>query len=89
MALIGSVHQVICITHLAQIAAMADHHYRIEKQTDGGETHTVISSLSEQESQEELARILGGARITDTVRKSAAEMKALAEEKKNSLRKAE
>lgn len=89
MALIGSSHQVICITHLAQIAAMADHHYRIEKYTEEGEAHTAISLLTEQESEEELARILGGARITDTVRKSAAEMKALAKEKKNSLRKAE
>ena len=86
MALIGNVHQVICITHLAQIAAMADHHYRIEKRTENGDTRTAISLLDEKESQEELARILGGAEITDTVKKSAAEMRSLAREKKKSLR---
>lgn len=88
MALIGGVHQVICITHLAQIAAMADHHYRIEKTVEDGDTRTQISLLSDKEAEEELARILGGAQITDTVMKSAAEMKSLAKEKKNSLRSA-
>ena len=86
MALIGNVHQVICITHLAQIAAMADHHYQIKKRTENGDTRTAISLLDEKESQEELARILGGAEITDTVKKSAAEMRSLAREKKKSLR---
>ena len=88
MALIGGVHQVICITHLAQIAAMADHHYRIEKKVEDGDTRTQISLLLDKEAEEELARILGGAQITDTVMKSAAEMKSLAKEKKNSLRSA-
>ncbi len=78
MALIGREHQVICITHLAQIAAMADHHFMIEKATSKGETRTEIRKLDEQESVTELARILGGAKITDTVLKSAVEMKELA-----------
>lgn len=82
MALIGKKHQVICITHLAQIAAMADHHYLIEKKADGGDTRTQIASLSEQESVMELARILGGAKITDTVIQSATEMKELAKHTK-------
>ncbi|WP_346663593.1 DNA repair protein RecN [uncultured Merdimonas sp.] len=88
MALIGSVHQVICITHLAQIAAMADHHFRIEKSVENGETRTSIAPLSEEGSVEELARILGGAKITDKVMESASEMKALAVQKKNELRNA-
>lgn len=82
MALIGKEHQVICITHLAQIAAMADHHYLIEKKTEDAVTRTKIYPLSEEESIGELARILGGAKITDTVIQSAREMKNLAKQTK-------
>lgn len=78
MAVIGKGHQVICITHLAQIAAMADRHYLIEKASSKGDTRTDIRRLDENESVRELARILGGAKITDTVLKSAVEMKELA-----------
>ena len=77
MAVIGRNHQVICITHLAQIAAQADQHYQIEKTVDGGVTRTEIRKLSEEESIDELARILGGAEITETVRMSAREMKSM------------
>ncbi len=84
MMLIGRTRQVICITHLAQIAAMADSHYRIEKRVEEGETRTQIRRLSEKESIEELARILGGAEITDAVTKNAEEMRALALERKQS-----
>ncbi len=82
MALIGRSRQVICITHLAQIAAMADTHFLIEKQVDEGETRTKIRRLTEEGSIEELARILGGAKITKTVMESAKEMKKLAKGKK-------
>lgn len=78
MAVIGSSHQVICITHLAQIAAMADAHYVIEKIVKKESTRTEIRLLAEEEMTEELARILGGAEITDTVRSNAREMKELA-----------
>ena len=78
MAVIGKNHQVICITHLAQIAAMADSHYLIEKKVVEGKTKTMISLLDRDSEIKELARILGGAEITDTVLKSAAEMKELA-----------
>ena len=78
MVVIGKGHQVICITHLAQIAAMADRHYLIEKASSKGDTRTDIRRLDENESVRELARILGGAKITDTVLKSAVEMKELA-----------
>lgn len=61
MALIGKEHQVICITHLAQIAAMADRHFLIEKKTEDAVTRTQIYPLNEENSVEELARILGGA----------------------------
>ena len=84
MMLIGRTRQVICITHLAQIAAMADSHYRIEKQVEEGETRTQIRRLSEEESVQELARILGGAEITDIVVENAAEMRKLAQAAKQS-----
>lgn len=78
MAVIGRNHQVICITHLAQIAAMADAHFAIEKKVTDGKTRTSISLLNKEEEIDELARILGGAEITEKVRESAAEMKELA-----------
>ena len=78
MAVIGRNHQVICITHLAQIAAMADAHYAIEKKVIEGKTKTMISLLNKEQEIAELARILGGAEITDTVMQNAAEMKELA-----------
>lgn len=78
LAVLSRDHQIICITHLAQIAAMADSHYVIEKQTDGVSTHTIIKELNENEMIDELSRILGGVQITDRVRESAREMKDLA-----------
>ena len=82
MAMIGRSHQVICISHLSQIAAMADTHFLIEKENEGESTHTEIRPLTEEESVEELARILGGAKITEAVRKSACEMRQLAKQTK-------
>jgi len=78
MAVIAASHQVLCITHLAQIAAMADRHYIIEKKPADSKTVTNIGLLNEEESVEELARILGGAKITDAVLENAREMKELA-----------
>lgn len=75
-------HQVLCITHLPQIAAMADSHFKIEKSTDGTVTTTTIFPMDEQASIQELARMLGGARITQAVLSSAAEMRLLAEKQK-------
>ncbi len=71
-------HQIICITHLAQIAAMSDAHFRIAKHVADGRTVTTIKRLSEPEIIEELSRILGGTRITDAVRRSAQEMREMA-----------
>lgn len=82
MAVIGKKHQVICITHLAQIAAMSDSHFVIRKNVEEMDTTTNIYELNEKESIEELARILGGAKITETVMQSAVEMKELARQTK-------
>ena len=79
MAEISRGRQVIAITHLAQIASMADNHFLIEKRVEGGRTHTGVRKLSGEEETEELARILGGAQITEAVLANAREMKKLAD----------
>ncbi len=78
MSMLGEKHQIICITHLAQIAAMADKHFVIEKDVNETKSTTTIRPLSEKEVEEELARILGGAQITEAVYENAREMKAMA-----------
>ena len=78
MRVIATNRQVLCITHLAQIAAMSDAHYLIEKSSEKNTTHTRIEELTEEQSVQELARLLGGAKITDSILKSAREMKDLA-----------
>lgn len=83
MAQIGRRHQVLCITHLPQIAAMADCHFEIEKNVEENGTVTSIHPLSEEESVRELARMLGGAKITDSVLANASEMKELAQVQKS------
>ncbi len=71
-------HQIICITHLPQIAAMADSHYKIAKQAVDDKTVTDIVQLDEKETVDELARMLGSDEITDTVRENARELIATA-----------
>lgn len=75
-------HQVICITHLPQIAAMADTHFEIAKSAAAGSTTTTIHPLCGDEMVKELARLLGGAKITDAVYDNAREMKILADQSK-------
>lgn len=71
-------HQIICITHLAQIASMADAHFLIEKGLKKDRTVTDIRKLSEQESMKELARLLGSGELTEAVLENAREMKEAA-----------
>ena len=82
LMLIARSHQIICITHLPQIAAMADSHFEIAKFASQGRTITTIRLLDRKASVEELARLLGGARITEAVLKNAGEMKELADRTK-------
>lgn len=82
MGILGKEHQIICITHLPQIAAMADTHFQIEKNVIEERTVTQIRELAETESIEELARMLGGAAITENVLNNAKEMKDLARKSK-------
>jgi len=67
-------HQIICITHLPQIAAFGDHHFRIQKTCDETSTYTSVAALDEEETIAELARLLGGETITQTTLASAREL---------------
>ena len=71
---LGSAFQVLCITHVPQIAAYADTHFVIEKQIDGGRTRTTVRRLNDEGRVEELSRMLGGVTVTPQVRASAREM---------------
>lgn len=82
---VAKVQQVICITHLPQIAAMADVHYLIEKTSTEDSTRTNIRELPESESLIELARMLGGENITTAAKENAKEMKILAKRTKNNF----
>ncbi|WP_341877369.1 DNA repair protein RecN [Defluviitalea saccharophila] len=75
-------HQVICITHLPQIAAMADQHYRIEKKVEKQKTLSSVQVLDHHQMITELARLTSGASITDITLKNAEEMKRMANELK-------
>lgn len=75
--------QILSITHLAQLASMADTHYLIKKNISESKTSTTVSPLSEAERTDELARIIGGAYITDLTVKNAKEMLELAKEIKS------
>jgi DNA repair protein RecN (Recombination protein N) len=71
---LAQTHQVLCVTHLPQIACFADHHYRIAKREAAGRTHTTIQPLSASERTEEVARMLSGATVSQTSLKHAEQM---------------
>jgi len=71
---LGQRHQVMCVTHLPQVAAMADAQWQVSKSTRDGMTLSTISVLKQAERIEEIARMLGGVKITETTRRHAAEM---------------
>jgi DNA repair protein RecN (Recombination protein N) len=71
---LGATRQVFCVTHLPQVASLSDHHFRITKLSDGKSTRTEIAELGKDERVEELARMLGGVKITKRTRAHAAEM---------------
>ena len=71
---LGESHQVLCVTHLPQVASLGHHHLKVTKQTDAKTTHTRIASLNAEQREEEIARMLGGMEITPQTRAHAAEM---------------
>ena len=82
MAVLGKEHQLLCITHLPQIAAMADAHYAIEKNVDENAAVTQIRRLEKEEELNEIARLLGSDSITEAVLANASELKNLAKQTK-------
>ena len=74
MADVAGHKQVLCVTHLPQIAAMADVHFMVEKGEEKGRTYTKVAWLERQDRVEELARLIGGASVTDVLRRSAEEL---------------
>ncbi|MBR6472288.1 MAG: DNA repair protein RecN [Firmicutes bacterium] len=71
---IARAHQIVCITHLPQIAAAGDHNYKIYKDSDNSATYTHIESLDEEQKVSEIARLIGGANVTETTLSSAKEL---------------
>jgi len=71
---LGNTHQVLCVTHLPQVAAQADHQWQVSKTIDNKVTLSHIAELDHNQRVEEIARMLGGVKITETTRKHAAEM---------------
>lgn len=74
LATLAESAQVLCVTHLPQVAALGTQHLQVRKQSDGKRTQTGIRDLQGAERVEEIARMLGGVTITDTAREHAAEM---------------
>jgi DNA repair protein RecN (Recombination protein N) len=74
---LGRTHQVMCITHLPQVAASADHQWQVAKTTAKGGVSSRVRALDARERVDEIARMLGGVKITDTTRRHAAEMLGL------------
>jgi DNA repair protein RecN (Recombination protein N) len=74
MADVARRKQVLCVTHLPQIAAMADTHFSVEKGEKKGRTFTNVERLDRQGRVDELARLIGGATVTDVLRQSASEL---------------
>jgi DNA repair protein RecN (Recombination protein N) len=71
---LGGKHQVMCITHLPQVAASADQQWQVTKASASGKVLSKVSVLDKEQRVEEIARMLGGVKITETTRKHAAEM---------------
>ncbi len=77
LAELGQRHQVLCVTHLPQVAACGQHHFRVSKQTTDGQTSSSIEPLDDAARTDEIARMLGGLKITETTRRHAREMLGL------------
>lgn len=71
---LGQAHQVLCVTHLAQVAAQGHQHWKVSKHSEANTTISQITSLNRQERVEEVARMLGGTEITETTRRHAREL---------------
>lgn len=82
---ISNKHQVFCITHLPQIASMSDNHYMVKKHTENEKTFTKIEQINEEKKVEEIAKMLGGVKLTENTLTSAREMIEFANKEKNNI----
>jgi DNA repair protein RecN (Recombination protein N) len=71
---LGGERQVLCVTHLPQVAAQGHHHFQVSKASNGSSTHSAVSRLDDKSRIEELARMLGGVEITRETRANARQM---------------
>ena len=85
LAQVSRSKQVLCVTHLPQLAAMADTHFSVEKGEKGGRTYTNVVLMDRERRKAELARITGGAKVTDALLESAGELLDEAEAYRNKL----
>ena len=86
MAQVARRKQVLCVTHLPQIAAMADTHFSVEKGERGGRTYTHVARLDRPGREQELSRLMAGSALTDALRQSAAELLSRAEKYRANLK---
>lgn len=86
MYVISLKHQVFCVTHLPQIAAMSDHHFKVIKEVVENKTFTKVENLSMSQKEEEIARMIGGVKITKVTLENSKELISLAQNKKNNLK---
>ena len=84
---ISNKHQVLCITHLPQIASMSDNHYMVKKYIENEKTFTKIEKINEEKKIEEIAIMLGGVKLTENTLTNAREIIELANKKKNIIMK--
>jgi DNA repair protein RecN (Recombination protein N) len=77
MRTLGESRQVLAVTHLPQVAARAHHHYQVSKRSRGGAISSAVTLLDDEQRVDEVARMLGGARLTETTRQHATELLAM------------
>ena len=87
IAAIATNSQVLCISHLSQVAAMADQHLMIKKEVNGNRTYTILEDIVDDKRAEELSRMMSGAEVTTTTLEHSKELLKLAKERKKILRK--
>ena len=83
MADVARFKQVLCVTHLPQIAAMADAHFSVEKGERDGRTYTRVERLEQAGRENELSRLIGGEQVSEALRRSAAELLTYAQSYRN------
>ena len=85
MYMVSNTHQVFCVTHLPQIASMSDTHYLISKEVKGNKTFTSVLKMSEEQKKHEIAKMIGGSKVTELTLENSEELIKIANTKKTEL----